>query len=439
MDSLPVELLSRIFINVLPPHLDDPRYEVEDPGPAQASICCVCQRWNQVAKSTPSLWTFIKIWNRIRSHDVMKRRLELSGNLPLNVMMWLCQDQDEEQFSEIHALLAEQFSRWNTLRVKATVDVPSALQQWVPSVLPNVVGLSLSIEVLEEVSVDDMDSREPFISAPHLTFCSSDSPVLFPLTHCPLLREYRAIGIGFDGFEELERGPLWMELVSTLSRECPQLEVLQVSEEGNVYGGSVSLEDWPALPSLTTLRFAIRPSYPSIRCVITGLRAPKLHLVEFRGLPVVLGFDASDLSIPEMRLPEENHGRILFSGIEMSHLTSLLQRIPNATDLDVEVDLASIIDGDPTGRQRGVGTLGLSSAVISDLRRRWEWVQKNIPKVSWLVPSEKGGGLERLGGADLLFDDAIAHLDNRMGAQLNIQNYYKDPASASQNYRAITL
>ncbi|KAG8925110.1 hypothetical protein FRC01_010669, partial [Tulasnella sp. 417] len=128
MDFLPVELLSRIFTNALPPHLDDARYQVDDPGSIQASICCVCQRWNQVAKSTPKLWTFIKIWNRIRSHEVMKRRLELSGNLPLDVMLGLCQDQDEEEFSEIHALLVGQVSRWNTLRVKATVDVPSALQ-----------------------------------------------------------------------------------------------------------------------------------------------------------------------------------------------------------------------------------------------------------------------------------------------------------------------
>lgn len=244
--------------------------------------------------------------------------------------------------------------------------------------------------------------------------------VLFPLTHCPLLREYRAIGIGFDGFGELERGPLWMELVSILSRECPQLEVLQVSEEGNVYGSGVTQGDWPALPSLTTLRFAIRANYPTIRCILTGLKAPKLHLVEFRGNPVALGFADSDLSVPVIRLPAEDHGRILFSGMEMSHLTGLLGRIENSAELRAEVDLASIIDGDPKGRQKGVGALGLPSTAISELRGRWEWVQQNIPNVKWLVPSEKGGELKRLGGVNLSFEDAIAYLDSRMEVRFNM-------------------
>ncbi|KIO29837.1 hypothetical protein M407DRAFT_21090 [Tulasnella calospora MUT 4182] len=97
----------------------------------------------------------------------------------------------------MHALLVEEVLRWKSLRVEATVDLPSELRQWIPSELPNIAGLSLHLVVLGYVPQDDMDSRGPFISAPRLTFCASDSPVTFPLTYCPFLQEYHATGIGF--------------------------------------------------------------------------------------------------------------------------------------------------------------------------------------------------------------------------------------------------
>ncbi|KAG8916174.1 hypothetical protein FRC01_003317, partial [Tulasnella sp. 417] len=162
MDSLPVELLSRIFINALPPELDDVRHPVHNSSPVQAVISSVCQQWNQIAESTPGLWTFIILSNTARSQDVMKKRLELSGNLPLNVSMRLLRREpdrgdyygswrkvsNDQSFFQMHALLVEQVSRWETLRVEATVALPSMLREWIPPELPNVVGLSLRLEVL---------------------------------------------------------------------------------------------------------------------------------------------------------------------------------------------------------------------------------------------------------------------------------------------------
>ncbi|KAG8925108.1 hypothetical protein FRC01_010667, partial [Tulasnella sp. 417] len=164
MDSLPVELLSRIFINALPPELDDVRHPVHNFSPVQATISCVCQQWNQIAESTPGLWTFIILSNAATSQAqaVMKRRLELSGNLPLNVSMRLLRREpdrgdyygswrkvsNDQSFLQMHALLVEQVSRWETLRVEATVALPSMLREWIPPELPNVAGLSLRLEVL---------------------------------------------------------------------------------------------------------------------------------------------------------------------------------------------------------------------------------------------------------------------------------------------------
>ncbi|KAG8898625.1 hypothetical protein FRC00_002552, partial [Tulasnella sp. 408] len=99
MDSLPTELLSLIFINVLPPYLDDARYYLfDDPAPLHALISCVCQRWNRIAKSTPRLWTFIKVSNKAKSHDAMKRRLELSVVSPLDISIRLSRNEDEDDY-----------------------------------------------------------------------------------------------------------------------------------------------------------------------------------------------------------------------------------------------------------------------------------------------------------------------------------------------------
>lgn len=109
----------------------------------------------------------------------------MSGKLPITVSVRLSCDVDENgyrdkghgSFYEMHALLVEQVLRWKTLSVQGVVEVPSEIRRWIPSELPNVLGLFLSISVLEGVSENDTSSREPFISAPRLTFCASDSPV----------------------------------------------------------------------------------------------------------------------------------------------------------------------------------------------------------------------------------------------------------------------
>lgn len=94
--------------------------------------------------------------------------------------MQLCQDTHAESLTEMHGLLLEQVSRWNTLRVEAMVEEPSALWQWVQSELPNVVGLLLALEVIHQVLEGDTDSQEPFISAPRLNFCFSKESCKYP-------------------------------------------------------------------------------------------------------------------------------------------------------------------------------------------------------------------------------------------------------------------
>ncbi|KAG8957338.1 hypothetical protein FRC00_004126 [Tulasnella sp. 408] len=257
-----------------------------------------------------------------------------------------------------------------------------------------------------------MDSRGPFISAPRLTFCSSDSPVSFYFTYCPLLQEYHVSGIGLMEIVPPPKSSLWRAVVANLFEKCPRLEVLQVRvtsgyvppSDDNVYLG-----DWPVLPSLTTLRFADGATGENIRYFLTELKAPQLCRVEFQGYLI-----ASDLN-QETRFPLENNGRILVSRMPLGNVLELLKRISNAVNaagLQVELDVDGFIDGHPRYREAQSWESRRSPAAMSGLRKWWESIPRSILKFSWVVPSEEGeGGWKRLGGAELSFDDAIAYLD----------------------------
>ncbi|KAG8896868.1 hypothetical protein FRC00_005152 [Tulasnella sp. 408] len=290
----------------------------------------------------------------------MKRRLVLSRALPLNVWLRVCanealgesfheiRDLDDESFREMHVLIMEQISRRETFKVQAIVGRPSKLWQWIPSSLPNLVTLSLRVEVLDYVTQDEMDSQGQFISASNLTFCYPDSPVTFPFTCCPLLQIFHTTGIGLSGLIDSSPSSIWRKLIVFLAEKCPRLEALHVisiniqSPAHDVFQG-----DWPVLPSLTTLDIAHGPSSSDIRCILGELKAPRLRRVGFRGHLSIYG------SLTEVRFPGENDGRVLLSNMPPTTAIELLLWIANAEDLRVELDLDSIIDGHPGLRNAG--------------------------------------------------------------------------------------
>ncbi|KAG8898627.1 hypothetical protein FRC00_002554 [Tulasnella sp. 408] len=95
-------------------------------------------------------------------------------------------------------------------------------------------------------------------------------------------------------------------------------------------------------------------------------------------------------------------------------ITRQLTGITNIADLQVELDLDSIIDGDPRFRDAEQWEFRRSPAALSQLRKQWESNRRSLPKVSWVAPSDEvEGSWERIGGADLSFDDAIVYLDRR--------------------------
>ncbi|KAG9048506.1 hypothetical protein FS837_012696 [Tulasnella sp. UAMH 9824] len=189
------------------------------------------------------------------------------------------------------------------------------------------------------------------------------------------------------------------------------MEVLQVAtDSGRMYSPipNAPQGDWPVLPSLKTLRFTNGATSMNIRCILNELKAPQLRGIEFRDYLIIAALNQ------EIRFPVNSDGRIFLSMMSTVNTIELLARITNVVDLEVELDLVSIVNGDPQSQPAEPWQCRRSPEDISQLRGWWESVQQNIPKVSWVVPSDKEeGGWKQLGGVDLSFDDAITYLDRR--------------------------
>ncbi|KAJ3510161.1 hypothetical protein NLJ89_g4837 [Agrocybe chaxingu] len=93
--SLPIELVSRIFVHCLhsppPPSLpeDDANaaHDARRPNPVSLVLAAVCQRWRQIAFSTPHLWTVVcvRISGPSIAHypQMTSEWLRRSGHLPI--------------------------------------------------------------------------------------------------------------------------------------------------------------------------------------------------------------------------------------------------------------------------------------------------------------------------------------------------------------------
>ncbi|KAJ6562479.1 hypothetical protein B0H19DRAFT_1144692 [Mycena capillaripes] len=87
--TLPPEIVAEIFVDFLPNYPELPPIS----GPLQ--LCAICQRWRQIALSTPILWRAIRIHTAESEHsEILEKKLELlitwlkrSGNYPLSLKL----------------------------------------------------------------------------------------------------------------------------------------------------------------------------------------------------------------------------------------------------------------------------------------------------------------------------------------------------------------
>ncbi|KAF8207827.1 hypothetical protein K438DRAFT_1814358 [Mycena galopus ATCC 62051] len=115
--TLPPEIVSEIFIHVLPPY---PRCPPLTGGLSPTSLTHICRKWREIALSTPALWRAIWISyedripaeGRARMSDLWLRR---SGSCPLSIR--LDDDDGEEEASKSFTSVVPYRARWEYLEL----------------------------------------------------------------------------------------------------------------------------------------------------------------------------------------------------------------------------------------------------------------------------------------------------------------------------------
>ncbi|KAG8942871.1 hypothetical protein FRC04_003446 [Tulasnella sp. 424] len=267
INDLPPELLSTIFSIIfklsegtLPEPTRRRSHELLD-------ILLVCWHWNYTARATPGLWTTMYITNEPGAVQRVRRYLESSGDLPLDVV--ISSTNGDEQVQEAEAalqMLSNHSTRWRSLSTSLTT---TKLNGSLGMTLPHLSSFSFSysLPLPETIPVVTLDT-------PKLeTLIAPAESVIFKHESLPALKRLDILFLwGFESW-------VWRLLgASQSSLESLVLLVLRWDqricmsklkfEETNGHGTAVS--SLPVLRSLeiralsdwewSTLRFATMPS-----------------------------------------------------------------------------------------------------------------------------------------------------------------------------------
>ncbi|KAG8944221.1 hypothetical protein FRC04_002088 [Tulasnella sp. 424] len=413
MEQFPLELVSEIFIHSLPIPTRYYYGYYDDPAPMHSKICSVSRLWNQIAISTPELWTYIKFDVARNSHSVMKRRTDLSKSRPLDIAISLegPEDWDDEDLNPGKERLLEQDAfkavrdeawRWNSLKVEGFLFAPIELRLWVPQFLPMLSELSLSAGCVEPS--EGIEESKLFFSVPQLTCCFTDQPSLLALIqNCNTLRS-----LTLQGPELRELIPFYAPLVPEQLPELQNLESITFSGEsfhdshnqedmvgeGTKGSGQVSLR----LPSLKVIEFT-KTTYAPIRAIFGKLDAPNLETVIFRRIKM----DSSD---DENSSSDENSGirlpalttapsgkpvnAVHIVDMELGEVYKLITDIPSHTSHTLRVEFSTI--------KMYVRLFPLGNIENSEERELvctyWDWIVGNVPKLAWVVSGRELKGAD---------------------------------------------
>lgn len=134
VDHIPVEILSDIFLQCLPPITSRARTTT-----APLLLCQVSRHWRQVAVSLPSLWSSVAIecsgWSGCRMkaellHVWLRRSAEVPLYISVEVKIGEFVYENFPHLSEIMRAIIAQMHRWKFLRL---IGVPSNLLMNLPS------------------------------------------------------------------------------------------------------------------------------------------------------------------------------------------------------------------------------------------------------------------------------------------------------------------
>ncbi|KAG8929106.1 hypothetical protein FRC01_004870 [Tulasnella sp. 417] len=418
MDSLPAEILSTMLVQALPIFVPEFLYDT-DPGFAQARVCSVCKRWNNVALSTPEFWSQITISSTVWRHDVMKRRLKSSQQSKLAVHMQLIllavDPELSESFREVHSLLVGAIGRWETFSVLGYAVDPQDLAFWIPLVLPCVEDIYFDVSQWDEAGVG-------VITAPSLSRCVSNNEKNLVFRECNVLREYSTAtsNFGHPGIRILP----WYQLVYDLHTNCSNLRVIEIRDDGSSSTGPESPEEtslpWPPLHRLRILRFT-RARFKTIDTFMRNLKAPELEVVELTGLSLNNDdetVETADLQLPTVNLPREINWRLRFKDTLLQEICGALERMEYQLSVVVELDLMGLVPYDTviahlselSGLQ--AGTIPISTFLDQNqhLEIDWKWIVNRLPAGISVIRREVEGWIPMTPNRPPSLDETMEHI-----------------------------
>ncbi|KAJ7629793.1 hypothetical protein DFH06DRAFT_1225418 [Mycena polygramma] len=116
--TLPSELVSEIFVRVLPPYPDLPQ-PVDQSSPT--TLTQICQRWREIALGTPALWSAISSFDfdEERELGIFKLWLQRSRHCPLSIQLGT--DRNWASKELVEAVVPHR-ARWQNLKIDVEVE-----------------------------------------------------------------------------------------------------------------------------------------------------------------------------------------------------------------------------------------------------------------------------------------------------------------------------
>ncbi|KAG8944240.1 hypothetical protein FRC04_002107 [Tulasnella sp. 424] len=400
MKNLPTELLSHVFALTITRDSYLDQYPQESSNKPQATLSLVCRYWEQVAITTPQIWSYIHLYEE-KTEDALRRRLDLARSEPLDIRVDLGDDVDSyETFRDCYIILLDSIDRWRSFVVQGTVSFNEDLQNWIPGLLPSIVEGAYYVDIenhSEGLAAFDYDAGEdvvfrfkPWTVAPNLRRFAVKTSGQFYFKECPLVTEFVISGMGHwwgGSLDEHSWHDKWEEYLTQLTERCPQLETLEISDWWDYVEGSDPMgwtqahTKWPLFSHLRTLKADALGAACGIP-ILSKFNAPDLQNLQLGHIHVCL-----PVPLPSVTLSiDPSSCRIRFDKSPLHAIKLFLERASQVKELNVSIDLADALEigAERYGfvDERGDDPAGLRGRVTED----WAWIKENIRSVEWVLP-----------------------------------------------------